>query len=137
MFGLGEPFEPNPWDYESDDDEVMLMASQIAERELPESKPQSSSRWGSPKSSTKLEQIRKDVILKSTKKQTDWSLSVWAQWSSYRSKNCVLYFALRSGLEHRRLRHSPSQLELCEPPGGAAYLKYQDVSKTNQGGLKH
>ena len=27
---------------------------------------------------------------------------------------------------------------LCEPPGGIAYLKYQeDVSKTNQGGLKH
>jgi hypothetical protein len=48
-----------------------------------------------------------------------------------------VYFALRSGDEHRNLRHNPSQIELVEKPGERAYLQYtEDISKNHPGGLK-
>ena len=48
-----------------------------------------------------------------------------------------LYFALRSGDEHRNLRHSPCQIEIFERPGERAYLKYtEDFSKNRPGGIK-
>ena len=48
-----------------------------------------------------------------------------------------VYFALRSGAEHRNLRHDPPQIELVERPGERAYLKYtEDISKNHPGGLK-
>jgi len=73
LLGLGEPFEPKHWDIsDSEDDEKdFLMASQMVEKELTQSKPQSSDRWGSPKTSAKLNLLRKDGIPKSTQKQTD------------------------------------------------------------------
>ncbi len=49
-----------------------------------------------------------------------------------------LYFALRSGSEHRQLRlHSPSQIELIEQSGKRPYLRYtEDISKNRPGGIK-
>ena len=48
-----------------------------------------------------------------------------------------LYFALRSGDEHRQLHLSPCQIHLIEKPGERPYLLYtEDQSKNNPGGLK-
>ena len=48
-----------------------------------------------------------------------------------------LYFALRSGNEHRALRFSPSQIEVVEREGERPYLLYtEDISKNHPGGLK-
>ena len=50
---------------------------------------------------------------------------------------CGVYFALRSGQEHRVLRFNPPQIELVERGGERAYLRYtEDTSKNNPGGLK-
>ena len=48
-----------------------------------------------------------------------------------------IYFALRSGSEHRQLRSDPCQIKLVEKPGHRSYLEYaEDISKNRQGGLK-
>ena len=48
-----------------------------------------------------------------------------------------LYFALRSGVEHRQLRHYPSQIQLVGKAGETAYIVYrEDISKNHPGGLK-
>ena len=48
-----------------------------------------------------------------------------------------LYFALRSGDEHRQLRFNPCEVELVERTGQQSFLLYtEDVSKNHPGGLK-
>ena len=48
-----------------------------------------------------------------------------------------LYFALRSGEEHRQLRHNPCQIQVIERQSERSYLLYtEDISKNRPGGLK-
>lgn len=48
-----------------------------------------------------------------------------------------LYFALRSGAEHRQLRSNPCQIQVIEKPRQRPYLEYvEDTSKNRPGGLK-
>ena len=89
LLGLGQPWEPDPWEYvDEDDDNALLATSQgidklvnrtveakVLTEEL-DSKRQSS-RWASPKCDKKLKKIRQDGIPKQTQKQTDWAVSVW------------------------------------------------------------
>ena len=49
---------------------------------------------------------------------------------------CGLYFALRSGKEHRQLCHTPCQIELVEHPGESISMLPEDISKNHQGALK-
>ena len=47
---------------------------------------------------------------------------------------CGMYFALRSGEEHRSLK--VTQLQLFEPPGERPYICYtENVAKNNHGGI--
>ncbi len=44
-----------------------------------------------------------------------------------------VYFALRSGSEHRQLRSEPCQIQVIEVEGQRSYLKYtEDISKIDQ-----
>ena len=48
-----------------------------------------------------------------------------------------LYFALRSGDEHRNLRHSPCQIQIVQKNDERPYLLYtEDISKNHPGGIK-
>ena len=75
-------------------------------------------------------------------------MRVWSSWG-HRCNDSIKYsffyligvhFALRSGTEHRRLRFKNSQIELIaakpEKNEPCKLIYHEDVSKTNQGGLK-
>ena len=48
-----------------------------------------------------------------------------------------LYFALRSGREHRQLRQHPCQIQIVESQGERSHLKYtENMSKNRPGGIK-
>ena len=49
-----------------------------------------------------------------------------------------LCFALRSGMEHRRLQFYPTQIQVVESEISRDYIMYtEDASKINQGGIAH
>ena len=80
-----------------------------------------------------------------TKEQEDslWASKLLGDYSPLVLLRTIVYlngkhFALRSGAEHHSLRFNSPQITLHEPAGETPYLKYvEDVSKSNQGGLKH
>ena len=63
LLGLGEPFEPNPWDLDCTEDHTMLQAAEEQLSKLSTS----TSRWASPKSTIRLQQIREGGVPRNTK----------------------------------------------------------------------
>ena len=49
---------------------------------------------------------------------------------------CTVFFALRSGAEHRCLRLNPPQITVHQSKEGTYLLYVEDASKNHQGGLK-
>ena len=88
-------------------------------------------------------QVKKAEILTEEHEDTLWKQGLLGDKHPQQLLNTLIYyigfyFALRSGVEHRRLRYYPSQIQLFEPTNGRAYVMYtEDVSKANQGGLVH
>ena len=92
LLGLGQPWEPDPWEYDDEAEESVLVAASQHIDELVtklHSKEESSSRWSSPKCDEKLKKIRQGGIPKQMQKQTDWAVSVWVQWASYRCEKII------------------------------------------------
>ena len=91
--------------------------------------------------STGMYQVRKAQPISCEQESCMWEKGVLGDNSPSVLLDTLVYyiglcFALRSGQEHRRLRHHPSQLKLIDTPGTTPYLVYEeDVSKTNHGGV--
>ena len=85
LLGLGQPWEPDPWECDDEAEESVLVAAsqhidklvtKLHSKEEPQhinelvtklqSKEESSSRWSSPKCDEKLKKIRQDGIPKQT-----------------------------------------------------------------------
>ena len=87
--------------------------------------------------------MKKAEIFTEEHKDTLWKQGLLGNKHPQQPHNTLIYyigfnFALRSGMEHRRLRYYPSRIQLFQPTNGWANVMYtEDVSKTNQGGLLH
>ena len=92
LLGLGQLWEPDPWECDDEAEQsILVAASQHIDKLVTklDSKEESSSRWSSPKCDEKLKKIRQSGIPKQTQKQTDWAVSVWVQWASYRREKII------------------------------------------------
>ena len=107
LLGLGESWEPFPWD-SCYDTENLLAASQQYEAVLQnsideenvdgfllvasqdyEKSTEVSSRWAPPTDSSEISALRKSGVPQKIQNQTNWALRVWRDWALYRRRNLV------------------------------------------------
>jgi hypothetical protein len=89
----------------------------------------------------KFTKVSTDVITEEMENRL-WELGILGDQTPQALLNSMfyyigLYFALRGGEEHRRLRHEPAQIKCFNLPEKSYIVYTEDVSKTNQGGLLH
>ena len=99
--------------------------------------------WMKELKSTGKYQVKKAEVITEEQENCLWEKGLLGDKNPQQLLDTLIFyigfcFALRSGMEHRRLRFYPSQIQLFEPTNGRNYVMYtEDVSKTNQGGLVH
>jgi len=85
LLSLGQPLEPDPREYDDEDESSTSAAASQHTDELVTEELQSKEpllRWSLPKCDEELQQIRRDGVPKQTQKQTSWAVSVWEQLAS-------------------------------------------------------
>ncbi|XP_019856464.1 PREDICTED: glutamine-rich protein 1-like [Amphimedon queenslandica] len=86
--------------------------------------------------------LKKAECIEIDEEETLWSKGILGDHSPSSLLNTIfymngLYFALRSGKEHRQLRYSPCQIKIIEKERQIPYLEFsEEISKNNPGGLK-
>jgi len=76
-------------------------------------------------------QVKKAEILTEEHEDTLWKQGLLGDKHPQQLINTLIYyigfyFALWSGMGHRRLRYYPSQIQLFEPTNGLAYVMYTE-----------
>ena len=77
---------------EFEDEELLLAASKAFENEnvsMPGPSKADDLRFGAPRSSVDIKEIKDSGVPKKTKANTSWTTSIWREWAIYRSRNLL------------------------------------------------
>jgi len=85
LLGIGQLWEPDPWEYDDEDENSTLVAASQHMDELVTEELQSKAPGLRLSVMRNFKRLGKMVFLK----QTNWAVSVWEQWASYRCTKII------------------------------------------------